>query len=263
MRRIALLAVAATLAAGCGWDGPARDVRVVPAESDVADVEVASPDPDGPPADVAGIDPTGVPARPEEPTAGLEDRPMSLGALDMPDTVAVIGDSLTVAATDRIVESLSRAGVQKVVVDAQENRRMVVGGSGVRSGVAAIEDVLVDEQPDLWVIALGTNDVGSGTVSDRFVDDVRTAVGAVPATAPLVWVDVWIGDRLEEVVEANTILRDELDRRSAPTDVVDWFSSGAGDGLITADGIHLTERGEERFAAEITDVVVATAFAAG
>lgn len=181
----------------------------------------------------------------------------------MPSIVAVVGDSLTVSATDEITRALEAIGVATIVVDAQESRRMASGSSGLRSGVAAIEDVLDEHEPDLWVVALGTNDVASGTLPDGFVQDLRDTIAAVPATSPLVWVDVWIRDRQEEVAEANGIVRRELARRPARTDVVDWFSWGIVDGVITGDGIHLTETGQSRFAAAITDAVIALAVTDG
>ncbi|MFP5488215.1 MAG: hypothetical protein ACLGHQ_07920, partial [Acidimicrobiia bacterium] len=70
-------------------------------------------------------------------------------------------------------------------------------------------------------------------------------------------VDVWIRDRLADVVEANATLRAEIDRRAAPSLVVDWFSNGQLDGIITGDGVHLTGPGEVRFASAIADAVVA------
>lgn len=246
--------------AGCAFDGPTADVRVVgaandaPAGGDERVDEDATSSPDG------GPDPGGVPGETgDAPGPGLEDRPAALGAIDMPTTVAVVGDSLTVAATEEITQSLTTAGVRVVVVDAQQNRRMVTGGPGLRSGVSAIEDVLAEHDPDLWVVALGTNDVGSGSGPDRFVDDLRETIATIPATAPLVWVDVWIRDRVDEVVEANGLLRRELGRRPATTRVVDWHSWGTVDGTIVGDGVHLTTDGEQRFAGAITDAVIAVA----
>lgn len=259
MRRIPLLLAAVALVTACEWDGPAADVRVVPAGS--AGVGAAGESASG--AD-AGPDPGGVPGGVgADGTAGLEDRPPAIGALDLPAMVAVIGDSLTVAATEEITADLTRAGVEMVVVDAQQNRRMATGDTGLRSGVRAIEDVLAEHEPDLWVVALGTNDVGAGAGPERFVDDLRTTIATIPATAPLVWVDVWIRDREDDVAEANALLRRELGRRPAATEVVDWFSSGTVDGIIVGDGVHLTTQGEERFAGAITDAVVAIAIDAG
>lgn len=273
MRRIpSLLVAVALVASACAFDGPTADVRVVDAVAgDPVDVPAAGGASDRP-AGGGGVgggvgggdDAPGAPDSGDDPAgSGLEDRPAALGALDLPSTVAVVGDSLTVAATDEIEVGLARLGVDVVVVDAQTSRRMATGSSGLKSGVAAVEDVLDDHEPDLWVVALGTNDVGSGTVPEGFTDDLRTILAAIPADAPVVWVDVWIRDRVDEVVEANRILRDELERRRSATHVVDWFESGTVPDVITGDGIHLTPDGERRFASAIADGVISLAIATG
>ena len=179
--------------------------------------------------------------------------------LDIPATVAVVGDSLTVAATDEITDALSRIGVRAVIVDGRESRRMVSGSNGLPSGVSAIEGILDEHRPELWVVALGTNDVGAAVDVDRFRADLRETLGAIPTGVPVVWVDVWIRDRLDDVVAANAVLHGELAGRAAPTAVVDWFSAGSIDGVITGDGVHLTDAGQARFATEIADTVVALA----
>ena len=257
MRSLPLLLAAGALLVGCDWDGPPRDVRVVSASALDAEPTVptdrtseptaggsdgAAPA-DGAPGDAAGGDAPPV-------------RPGSYGALTMPETVAVVGDSLTVSATEEITAALARVGVRAVVVDGRESRRMATGGPGLPSGVTAIEGVLAEHRPDVWVVALGTNDVASEVAADRFVADLRATLAAVPTGAPVVWVDVWIRDRVEAVVAANELLRGELGRRRAPTLVVDWFSTAPTDGLVTGDGVHLTQAGQDRFAAEVAAAVV-------
>ena len=262
MRRLPLLLAAGALLVGCDWDGPPRDVRVVSASElgSASTVPVTTESPSG------GSD-GAVPSNGGSGGASGRDappvRPGSLGALTMPETVAVVGDSLTVSATEEITVALSRVGVRAVVVDGRESRRMATGGPGLPSGVTAIEDVLTAHRPDVWVVALGTNDVASQVAADRFVADLRATLAAVPAAAPVVWVDVWIRDRLEAVVAANALLRGELERRRAPTLVVDWFSTAATDGLVTGDGVHLTQAGQDRFAAAIAGAVVEIGVAPG
>ena len=180
----------------------------------------------------------------------------------MPALVAVVGDSLTVAATDEITEALSRVGVRTALIDGRESRRMAAGSRDLPSGVAAIEGIVDSHRPDLWVVALGTNDIGAEVGADRFRSDVRATLDAIPSDAPVVWVDVWIRDRSDDVATANALLHAELADRAAPTSVVDWFSAGAADGVITGDGVHLTEVGQARFAAEIAEAVVALSLSA-
>ena len=223
-------------------------MRVVAAER-----PPATPPPD-PATDVRvggtdGAAPAESPRRAEPPSAPSR-------SVTLPDTVAVVGDSLTLSASEEITGALSGIGVRAVVVDARESRRMATGSAALPSGVAAIEEVLTAHRPDVWVVALGTNDVASEVATERFVADLRATLGALPAEAPIAWVDVWIRDRRDAVAIANALLRAELERRRAPTVVVDWSTAAPTEGLVTGDGVHLTQAGQDRFAAAIAAAVV-------
>jgi lysophospholipase L1-like esterase len=106
--------------------------------------------------------------------------------LPMPGTVAVVGDSLTLSAVDEIEDALTGAGLEVLAVDGVESRRMVRGGSEIPPGVDAIDDILTaGHEPELWIIALGTNDVGNGIDEPQFSDDVAAVLTTVPAGAPV------------------------------------------------------------------------------
>ena len=63
------------------------------------------------------------------------------------------------------------------------------------------------------------------------------------------------GDRRDAVVVANGVIRDEIGERGSLAGVVGWFAHGADDGMITGDGVHLTDRGQEAFATAIANQV--------
>ena len=174
--------------------------------------------------------------------------------LPMPGSVAVVGDSLTVAANDQIESAFVRLGFEVIVVDAMESRRMVRGSSGLPSGIDAIDEILTYSDPELWIIALGTNDVGARAPGDRFRGDVASVLARIPVGAPVIWVDLWIRDRFDSVVEANRIIRSVAGLRPA-TNVVDWHGNGDEQGIIIGDGVHLTPAGRDRFAASIAATV--------
>lgn len=260
VQRLVVVILAVALLVGCNWDGPARDVRVVPSSAPDGVAAGGDATADGATGDRATAESAedgsdGRPGSGEAVDAAPSSREVRAGAVDVPDTVAVVGDSLTVAATDEITAALAGLGVRTVVVDGRESRRMASGSTALPSGVAAIEQILTEHRPDLWVVALGTNDVGAAAGPDRFRADLRATLAAIPVGAPLAWVDVWIRDHREAVVEANGLLHAELGRRRAPTSVVDWFTEAAADGVITGDGVHLTPIGETRFADAIADAV--------
>ncbi len=168
-----------------------------------------------------------------------------------PSTVAVVGDSLTLSAEDEIVRALVRRGLHVLAIDGVESRRMSRGSSRLPPGtdaVAAIESVT---DPGVWVIALGTNDVASDESLDEFRTEMRDVLDLIPADDPVIWVDLWIAGREEAVARANRMIRVELGRRDGGSAVVDWYSHGTEEGVITSDGVHLTQSGQDLFADSI------------
>lgn len=171
--------------------------------------------------------------------------------VERPSTVAVVGDSLTRSADDEIVRALVRRGLRVLAVDGVESRRMSRGSSRLPAGTEAVEAIASTSEPGVWVIALGTNDVASDESLDDFRAEMREVLDLVPADDPVIWVDLWIAGREEVVARANRMIRVELARRAGGSAVVDWYSHGAEDGVITSDGVHLTQSGQDLFADSI------------
>ena len=262
-----LTLVCAVLLGGCAWDGPPSAVRVVTDGTAIGDVAPGPRDPG------AGGSSNGAGAAIDATSDALDvsdgdgQLPSGDGAVDgdgdvvvvppFPRTVAVVGDSLTLSALDEITTELTGLGLEVLVVDGVESRRMTVGSSARPSGLEAIRAIreAFDDDPDLWVIALGTNDVAAQVDEQRFRDDLRNALAGVGFATPVVWVDIWIRDRRDAVVAANGVIRDELAGRVSPSGVVGWFAHGGDDGLVTADGVHLTDRGKDAFATAIGNQV--------
>jgi lysophospholipase L1-like esterase len=249
--RIAVGVMMALAAAGCS---PADSPAAVGAIVDRPDTTVTTVAAAQPAVPVTTPGSTGVPATAPPPATTPPD-------VDL-DLVAVVGDSLTLSAADLIEADLLRIGVDRVVIDARESRRMVVGSSGIPAGRSAIDAILDDADPDLWVVALGTNDISAGAGSDEFRSDVDAILGSLPDDVPVVWVDLWIRDRRADVVEANLALRDVLGGRMAPAVTAEWYSAAAAPGNVIGDGVHLTDAGRERFASEISSAVVELVLAA-
>jgi hypothetical protein len=257
--RAATLAMLASVVVGCGWDGPGVEV-VQPQQTATAS---------GPPGSVdVPIESLPSESVPGEPTANTA--PVSEGDLagvtlppggrrplpdDLPATVAIVGDSLTLAATEEIRSALSSVGIEVIAIDAAENRRMTHGATP-EPGLDSITTLVSDASPEMWVVALGTNDIGAETDSERYGGDVQRLLDEIPAASPVVWVDVWIRDRKSAVERANQVLRDVLAERPRSM-VADWFSHGDDAGVVTADGVHLTADGRRVFAATIVDTILA------
>lgn len=167
------------------------------------------------------------------------------------DQLAMVGDSITVGAFNSLVDGFATLGLvdDAVDIDAQNGRRMVQGGN-ISSGLSAIEDITSTADPDVWVIALGTNDVANYG-SEEYAPTIGEVLEAIPADAPIVWVDTYLERYQDEAASFNDVLRQVLAERGQAT-VVDWSSVAAQDGVLT-DGVHPSGFG----AAEFTRRVIA------
>ena len=70
-----------------------------------------------------------------------------------------------------------------------------------------------DHEGELWVVALGTNDVNQYGEPDELAVAVDEMLDAVPDDVPLVWVDTYYRDQLEGAAMVNTVVADRLARR--------------------------------------------------
>ena len=171
----------------------------------------------------------------------------------MPATVAVIGDSIALSAQEIVTAAIEFLDVEILAYDAVESRRMISGSEGLPSGASAIADLVEDATyPELWIVALGTNDVGAMSGADSVRADIERLLSLIPDEAHLIWVDTWAEPFDEGAVAFNSLLRDTLAARDYTT-VLDWYTIAEVDGLIIADGVHLSEVGKVEFARMIGD----------
>jgi lysophospholipase L1-like esterase len=171
----------------------------------------------------------------------------------MPASVNVIGDSIALSAQPILTKTFESLGVEILAYDAVESRRMVSGSTDLPSGASAIEEARVaDHHPELWIIALGTNDIGAMANSETVRADLEQVLDLVPADAHLIWVDTWFRDLDDLAVAFNAMVRDALAERPYTT-VLDWHGQASIDGLIISDGVHLSEVGKIEYARMIGD----------
>ena len=86
-----------------------------------------------------------------------------------------------------------------------------------------MSEIADDDPPDLWVIALGTNDVAN-YAPEEYRPAIVELLAAVPADAPLVWVDTYLDEHQDLSALFNVELRTALGERGQAT-VVDWAGS--------------------------------------
>ena len=128
---------------------------------------------------------------------------------------------------------------------------MVLDGM-MASGLTAVSEIADDDPPDLWVIALGTNDVANYG-PDEYRPAITELLAAVPSDAPLVWVDTYLDEHQEESATFNVELRAVLAERGRAT-VVDWAGIASEEGVLS-DGVHPSGYGIEQFALRVAGAV--------
>ena len=236
----ALAAVVVVLAAGLAWfltDGFGRD------------------DAGGGAAQVGtnGL-PTGAQDAAPVTDADGERETEGLGVATDATSVVVVGDSITQGSADEIRYVLAAQGFTDVTVDGLTSRRITVGGGGApESGTQAIERLLDDgADPDVWIVALGTNDIGKYGSSDEYGAQVAELIDLLPDDRPLVWVDAYRDDYVDDSVVFDDALRAQLSDRDG-TVVVSWFDVASADPSILRDGVHPKPAGRAMFAEVIGD----------
>ena len=173
--------------------------------------------------------------------------PLTLDENTVPATMAMVGDSITVMSTPVLQAELPSTGLDVRAIDAQVGRRIAVGERGrIHPGVDVVQFIASTENPDLWVIALGANDVGKYD-REGYDEIIREMLRAIPFGKPLVWVNAYHEDEMEHCELFNAVLDNRITRRERSL-LVDWFSHGDDDGVITGDGVHPTDEGMEVFA---------------
>jgi lysophospholipase L1-like esterase len=165
-------------------------------------------------------------------------------------SIAMVGDSITNGSEVELREQLATLDVEVKAIDAEDGRRIVAGDS-VTPGIEAVRALAAGDPPDLWVIALGTNDVGTGP--EVYTPGIAELVAAIPAGAPIVWVDVYLADSPDASAAFNETLRATLEARGQSS-VVAWAGLAEEDGVLR-DGIHPSGYGIEQFAEMVTAAV--------
>ncbi len=158
--------------------------------------------------------------------------------------VVVIGDSITAASAPRILEGASEIDAD-VTVLAEINRRITVG-SDPAAGTDVIAEVLSEGDPDVVVVALGTNDIGKFGSIEEYASEIDELVDELPDDLPLVWINTYLSRTPDDSAAFNAALIETLSERGNAT--IGRWSSIAQQGGMLRDGVHPSEDGEQRFA---------------
>ena len=188
--------------------------------------------------------------------SGAETIPGGLQADSADDiqSIVMIGDSITEGSIDELHDRYAAAGYDDVLIEAQRGKRMATSDSDNPSGVRVADFITGgddDHEGELWVVALGTNDINQYSSPDQLAGAVNEMLDAVPDDVPVVWVDTYYRDQFDGSVFVNTVVADRLARRGNAV-MARWSDVAAFDGVLSGDGVHPTDDGQLVFA----DVVV-------
>ncbi len=211
--------------------------------------------------------PPGQTSAPPEPTASttrlaLPVQPTAPGDSAPVTSVAMIGDSITARSKPALTTVFAAEGIGDVVIDAEVSRRIEVGNGkdSPLNGKQALTNLLkIGVRPDVWVFALGTNDVNKADAGG-YAELIDAMLAMPPANAPVVWVDVYLPAALDQTKVFNTVLRAETSKR-AHTTVASWYAvaSDRSKKLLSSDELHPNAAGEVAFAALVGSAVSAAA----
>ena len=168
----------------------------------------------------------------------------------------MIGDSITKGSLPALDERFGLLGMSSITIEAENGKRMAVSSTQNPSGSSLAEFVAesseADHSEELWIVALGTNDIGQYDSPDEVAAAVNEVLERVPDEAPLVWVDTYFRDRPEQQELVNSIIRDRVERRGNSV-VAPWSAFAPEDGVLTGAGVHPTSDGTEVFAFVVAD----------
>jgi hypothetical protein len=176
----------------------------------------------------------------------------------VPKSVVMVGDSITALSQATLEAVLSNIGFQSVTVNAEPSRRIEVGSKKPMPGLDVVKFIAASSPPEMWIIALGTNDAGLYANNDDYTDLIDDMLGAIPTKVPLVWISVYRHDQLEGCDQFNLLVRAALKKRGHAT-MGDWNQQCAKseESILTHDGVHPNANGILVFADTVRAAVAA------
>jgi len=168
-------------------------------------------------------------------------------------SVVMVGDSITKASRAALADVFTTVGITSQYVDGEVGRRIEVGngqGGSPTSGIRTLYGVLaMKATPDVWVIELGTNDVGSYAKPDDYGRLIDQVVAMLPKNAPLVWVNTYREQYLDATKMYNLVLEQRMQARGHAV-VADWFAvaSAPNQTVLRSDHLHPNPDGQRALA---------------
>jgi lysophospholipase L1-like esterase len=174
------------------------------------------------------------------------------------EAIVMLGDSITVASRPALADRFQQLGYDDVLIEAETGKRMTVTDGSNASGLSLISYLAAadedgDHSDELWIVALGTNDINQYGSVEQIAAEVDAMIDAIPAEAALVWVDTYYRQESDGAARVNAVISDRLAARG--NSVVAPWSLFAED-AISVDGLHPSQAGRDVFADVVAGVVV-------
>ena len=157
----------------------------------------------------------------------------------VPASIAMVGDSITALSQTTIEAVLTQVGFATITVNAEPSRRIEVGNKKPMAGLPVITFIEASAPPQMWVVALGTNDAGLYTENAEYQGLIDDVLKAIPTSVPLVWVSTYRHDQLKGCEQFNLLMRASLKKRGMAT-VAEWYQTvtKSKGSILTHDGVH-------------------------
>ncbi|NKB39538.1 MAG: hypothetical protein GKR86_00515 [Ilumatobacter sp.] len=177
---------------------------------------------------------------------------------DAVESILMIGDSITVGATTALEEQFQQLGFSDVRIVAQQDKRIGLtfgdNPSGADTATFLANDMDGKPAEQLWVVALGTNDIGQYKDVSDIIPVVESALAPIPDDAPVVWVNTYFEDRPSDTAEMNAAIEQVIAERGNAT-IGPWNVYAPADGVLRSDGVHPNAEGAVVFARVVTGTV--------
>jgi lysophospholipase L1-like esterase len=167
----------------------------------------------------------------------------------VPKSVVMVGDSITDGSKPALELVLKHIGFEEIEINAERSRRIEVGGKKPMPGLAVVSYIAGAAPPDMWVIALGTNDAGLYEHDSDYEKLINDILDVIPKDKPLVWINTYRDDHIDGCEQFNGVLQRLLQDRGHAT-VGQWFQQCAQPDrkILSKDGVHPNDDGVLVFA---------------
>lgn len=175
-------------------------------------------------------------------------------------SVVMVGDSITEGSAEVLRGAFTASGFVDVVVEGAASRRIEIGngkGDAPLSGIGTVFSLIGSgADPSVWVIELGTNDVGSYNGADEYGALIDQLLELISPEVPLVWVNVYRPQYLDDTNVFNLVLADRIEQRGNAV-IADWYSlaSAPDQTILRSDDLHPNEHGREVLTLVVIDAL--------